>query len=122
MTKLVAVFVVVFIVATTARMIISVPKEGEGVVRLLAGELKQRKTGSIYLIGFPHVPWYNNRMEPLSSFYFLTISGSEVIDCGWDVSCADENPDSYGTAVIHANAFSDEESRRRLATWAASRT
>ena len=101
--------------SVSVRTIMAVPKEYDGVARQLADELEGRRIEAVYLIGFPHLSWYNDRMEPLTSFYFHTVRGAEVTDCQWDIGCIPKDPPKRSVLVVHADAIAQPDALRELA-------
>ncbi|UCG52005.1 MAG: glycosyltransferase family 39 protein [Candidatus Latescibacterota bacterium] len=109
-----ALVMAVLIYGVSLRTIAAVPRDYDGVTKQFVDELERRQLDRAYLIGFPQKPWYNNRMEPLTSFYFLSLRDVEFVDCGWDIECVRADHTGRVALIIHANAASQSEELRRL--------
>jgi 4-amino-4-deoxy-L-arabinose transferase-like glycosyltransferase len=112
--EIATVAVMISVFSVSARTIIAVPQGYDGTARRLAAELEGRRIEAVYLIGFLHLPWYNDRMEPLTSFYFHTLRGAKVTDCHWDIGCIPKDPPKRSALVVHAHAIAQPEAFRQL--------
>jgi len=91
-----------------------VPREYRAEARGLVSELNNQNYEAVYLLGFPHAPWYNDRMDPLASVYFLTTMRGTVKDCRNDPRCLPASLGGRTALVFNFNAASQRDAIPRL--------
>jgi hypothetical protein len=91
-----------------------VPREYRAEARELVAELNKQNYRSAYLMGFPHAPWYNDRLDPLASVYFLTLWRGTVTDCRNDIRCLPPSLEGRTALVVQTNAASPRDAVPRL--------
>jgi 4-amino-4-deoxy-L-arabinose transferase-like glycosyltransferase len=96
----------------------TVPQSHTSSVSGLASEVEAGGFARVYAIGFRHVPWYGNRLEPVSSYYLLGIRGPVVTDCGADLACLSDRG-SAGAALVAWDPGLDDDIRRAITMRAA---
>jgi hypothetical protein len=90
-----------------------VPQAHTSAISGLAEEVEAGHFARVYAIGFRHVPWYGNRLEPVSSYYLLGIRGASVTDCEADLACLG-NRGSTQAALVAWDPGLDDDIRRAI--------
>jgi len=99
--------------AWTAITVARVPRAFTSPTHALVDELAERGVEHLSTLGFWTSGAYRGRQVSLTSVYFLSIPGADVIDCRGDFACPFE--ESGGRAALIVNSASlQPEGRRRL--------
>ncbi len=83
----------------------SVPRLARTPASKLAEVLTENGVERILTLGFWPSPIYQDRQAPLTSVYFLSVPGAEVVDCVGDFACLSEELTNRTALVVHNSAL-----------------